>query len=291
MKHFAVLILISSMLFAIGCSKTCPECNGTGKVTTTEKIPLPYEVTNVNIRPNFDYYGYPIFSPVKASITIRNDGDHDGIFMIFFNAYLDNKIVHTEKSQIAIRAHTSNTQVVEFIPNSLMTKVKYRISPAFFDKETTTECELCNGTGKISKGFSLSGIFKRSKRTNGYDDIKGRTEEFYNAMIAGDKKQLLTIYDFPMARYFSKENASREFVKQDIDYYFSRWSARVANLLSCEILEKYSTQDVVRSKIEYEFYFTDNYGKMLTGKSTTILTWEKSDNEWKIVATTEEVQE
>ena len=294
-KLYITVILLSVVVMVFNsCSKVCPTCNGTGKITKTEKIPLSYSVTEFRVIPNFEKYAYTIFSSIKAKITIENKGDEDGIFIVFINVYYDKKITHTEKSQIVIRSHTSNTEIFEFFPNSLISKVKYRISPPLIEQENEEICPECEGDGKIPRRYNFLKFFGKSKDSKisaaNTETLLALTKDYYNAMIIGNKETLLSYYDYPMKQYFSKKNASKKFVEQDVNYYFSKWSYRTATRTSCEVLEQELTKDTVRTQIVYKYNFTNNVGKIFTGKSTTTLTWLKKENVWKIVSTSEEVE-
>ena len=93
-----------------------------------------------------------------------------------------------------------------------------------------------------------------------------------------------------MEKYFSMKNATREFVEDDIEMYFSRWSYRSGNLISCNLLDEDKSSNTAKTQVIYDYKFVDKKGKKYSGRSTTTLKWKKKASNWKIISTSEKVK-
>jgi len=119
--------------------------------------------------------------------------------------------------------------------------------------------------------------------------IKQLSTEYYDAMISGDKHKRLSLYHFPMSQYFSKSNASRSFVENDMDNYYSKWDRRSGSLQSVSVLSGSPSSGSVMVRLVYDYTFVPKSGSIKRGRSTTDLSWQNFGGTWKIKAAYEQV--
>jgi len=120
--------------------------------------------------------------------------------------------------------------------------------------------------------------------------LESLSRDYYEAMIRGDKWRLLSLYAFPMDQYFSKTYATRSFVENDINDYFSKWSNRTATLSSLTYFGSVGGSGSHMVRLVYEYSFVTRRGQPKRGVSTTDLLWTNLESVWKITSTYETVQ-
>ncbi|MBI1807436.1 MAG: hypothetical protein HYR76_10345 [Ignavibacteria bacterium] len=144
--RFAALLPLFFLLLFV-CEKKpqpCPTCNGIGKVTHSENIQLPFEITTCNVTDK----GF--FDPdYFADVTVENKGDEDGTFIVFVDFEYQGIGPHTEQSEIFIKAHSQATKQIHYDPDKKADKSGCRVSAPTVIHTTQTPCLTCQGGGVV----------------------------------------------------------------------------------------------------------------------------------------------
>lgn len=293
-------LIITTFIVLLGCkSKPCFTCYGTGKIVCYKEELPPYEFVPFNktlLRVSYARF----WVTYHTEVIVRNLGGTFGTFIISVDFYRQNYGVHTEKDTLYVGPYSENSTIISYVERHVyyITKIEYRVRPLPIMRRNEVICPNCEGSGfepniitSISRRWKKL-ISKKSVLSSAkfeYAEVTTLTENFYNAIINSDINTLLSFYNYPLERYFSVQDASKEFVEKDVKNYFSQWSHRSATLISSDILEENSSTDKIKTKIVYKYKFINKAGKVFTGSSTTTLVWKKIENDWKIVSASEKV--
>ncbi|NOR59905.1 MAG: hypothetical protein GQ469_04650 [Methanosarcinales archaeon] len=122
---------------------TCPECGGTGIITTAKE-------KSVEFTSEGSYKNYGVFNPdYRVTVTVINIDSNGGTFEVYDWAE-DNGVKmwsETQKSYIAPgESHTFNFR---YDADEKMDNFYHRVTPPTYVEKIENVCKVCDGTGKI----------------------------------------------------------------------------------------------------------------------------------------------
>ena len=121
------------------------------------------------------------------------------------------------------------------------------------------------------------------------EPIQGRLPEwlirlskrYHKHYVASEKEEMMEFYDFPI-KYYDRGIRDRSYIDRDWEEYFSRWNARDSDVKSVELLSGSIASGEVGVRLTYSYRWTNVWGKEVTGTASSLITWKKKGNEWKI---------
>jgi len=144
-KVLPLVVLFSLLL--LSCSskpKVCTTCNGTGKISQSQEIPIPFEIKT------FEVTDRGIFNPdYYANVTLENKGDEGGTFEISVDFFYKDIGTHTETSDLYVAAHSSASKEIHYDADNRSDKRECRVKPPMVVHTTQVICPTCGGKGVI----------------------------------------------------------------------------------------------------------------------------------------------
>ncbi len=122
----------------------CHTCGGTGKITSSENVQLPCEIIKFNVVDN------GVFNPdYVAEVTVKNNGDKDGVFTIMIDFNYENIGTHTKEDELFVSAYSQNTCQIQYDADNYADDVNCRVKAPIVIKTKESICPTCNGVGFI----------------------------------------------------------------------------------------------------------------------------------------------
>ena len=149
MKHFIGFIVSAIILIVLisGCSqkpKPCPTCNGTGSITQSQQIPLPFQIAAFNVRNtgiiNPDYF---------ADVTVENQGDEDGTFNVSVGWVYKEIGAHVETGTVFVKTHSQSMTTIHYDPDHFADSTYCKVQPPMVVHSTKAICPTCGGSGLV----------------------------------------------------------------------------------------------------------------------------------------------
>ncbi len=153
-RWLAFLTLMLFLLFAILTScqteprselQKCQTCNGTGKVSNSERVPLPFHIVAFKIVDagifNPDYY---------ATVTLENKGDEDGTFIIYADFNYKGIGTHTEQADLFVKAHSTASKEIRYDADKRYDDAKCRVRAPEVIHTSESICPVCKGKGLVA---------------------------------------------------------------------------------------------------------------------------------------------
>ncbi len=92
---------------------------------------------------------------------------------------------------------------------------------------------------------------------------------------------MMELYDFPI-KYYNHGFQDRSFVAREWEEYFAKWNVRDSELKSVELYSGSVASGEVTVGLTYSYKWTSIWGKEAKGTATSLITWKKKGNDWKI---------
>ena len=128
----------------------------------------------------------------------------------------------------------------------------------------------------VQKSWKTVGVFGDSFQSEQISPLlEKKTRAHFEAWKEGDEEKVLAFYDFPMSRFFSKSNATRKFVENQLNTDLSGWSDRSGEILSMNRVDEPSASG--EDRIQFVFR-----GELTESVSTTEIAWKNINGVWKI---------
>jgi len=141
MKRFLLPAL--SLALLLGCApKACETCKGTGKITTSNTVKLPYEVINESM------VNTGVMNPDYTwDFTIRNNGDKAGTFTITCNYVYAGIGEKNVTGELFVPAHETAKTAIRYDADKVADKFSYSVQAPEVIVTNETICPTCNGKG------------------------------------------------------------------------------------------------------------------------------------------------
>jgi hypothetical protein len=108
------------------------------------------------------------------------------------------------------------------------------------------------------------------------------SREYHDHYVASEKDEMMAFYEFPL-KYYERGYQDRSFVDSEWQQYFAKWTAREAEVKSIEHSGGSMASGDVTIRLTYSYRWTNLRGQEATGTASSLITWRKIDDEWKIV--------
>ncbi len=144
-KTIAIAVVLCVITFLFGCTRSpqpCPTCKGTGKITASGSIPLPFEIVKHSVIDrglvNPDYI---------AEVGVENKGDKDGTFKIYVDFIYRDIGQKTVEGDVFVRAHSIASTKIRYDADKRADEVRYRVEPPIVVQSKESICPTCQGKG------------------------------------------------------------------------------------------------------------------------------------------------
>jgi hypothetical protein len=150
-KYIAFFSLVPLMLATALIQVKCPECGGTGYISSTgmQDVSVLRLVYSTAINPIVGCNNYLAYS-TNVNMTVLNSGttDANGYITLVLQDFTTSKVIATQDVTVAVSASSQAEYVFDvifrvYIENPPITKVVAQV------ENSDVACKSCNGTGKI----------------------------------------------------------------------------------------------------------------------------------------------
>ncbi len=144
-KISAIMGVICATIFLFCCTRgpqPCETCKGTGKIVSSESIPLPFEIVKHSVT------DMGFFNPdYVAEVGVENKGDKDGTFKVYVDFIYKDIGQKTVEGDVFIGAHSIASTKIRYDADKKADEVRYRVEPPIVVQSKESICPSCQGRG------------------------------------------------------------------------------------------------------------------------------------------------
>ena len=141
----AIMLALCATVFLSVCTRSpqpCGTCKGTGKIISSESIPLPFKIVKHSV------IDRGLFDPdYLAEVGVENKGEKDGTFKVYVDFIYKDIGQKTVEGEVFVRAHSMAETKIRYDADKRADKVQYRVESPVVVQSKESICPTCMGKG------------------------------------------------------------------------------------------------------------------------------------------------